>query len=455
MGIQGDLRACLRQLHQLPVSTLDYLPLWLETLRTLLSADAVAALWHDGDTQRSAAGNWFAPQSPVSACERFAASGGGGGGGASGDDAWFPMSPGGLIRGHARRISASHRMLDTAGECSPTLTRAPELDACLGDGDVLDICLMPVLRDRAGQRGAVEAVEGVDAVDVAHPADLLQRTGPLRILVSRDKTHRRFSAYEVQTFERAAAEFAIAPARPVLPWPEAGAAVFPVSAFGRDAGDDPIDPLCRDICGTLVWHHGQPEWADAAALGLMQRVWRGASGEVWPDACLVVRECHALAAELTSLPEAVTPSMSPEFLVPPMSPASAARHASRQVALPGGTLHLQATRLRSMSGRPTERVRIALHLAVPPAIQLLHRLWATPLTPVQREIAMRLLSGQSRAQAREACGIGVQTLKTHLSAMRARLDPVRDASLLRGLGGPGCGVSNASVRSGKTAARLE
>ncbi|WP_141118774.1 hypothetical protein [Pandoraea sp. PE-S2R-1] len=452
MGIQGDLRACLRQLHQLPVSTLDYLPIWLETLRTLLSADAVAALWHDGDTRRSMAGNWFAPQSSVSACERFAASGGVA---ASGDDGWFPMSPGGLIRGHARRVRSSRRTLDAAGECSPTLTRSPEFDACLGDGDVLDICLMPVLRYRAGQ---MDGVDAVDAVDMAHPADFAQRMGPLRILVSRDKTLRRFSAYEVQMFEHAAAEFAIAPTRPVLPWPEAGKAVFPVSAFGRDAGDDPVDPLCRDICGTLVWHHGQPEWADSAALGLMQRVWRGASGDVWPDACLVVRECHALAAELTSLPEAAAPSMSPEFLVPPASAsasASAARHASRRVALPGGTLHLQATRLRSMNGRPTERVRIALHLAVPPAIRLLHRLWATPLTPVQREIAMRLLSGQSRAQAREACGIGVQTLKTHLSAMRARLDPVRDATLLRGLGGPGCGVSNASVRSDKTAARLE
>ncbi|WP_157125665.1 helix-turn-helix transcriptional regulator [Pandoraea norimbergensis] len=445
MGIQGDLRACLRQLHQLPVSTLDYLPIWLETLRTLLSADAVAALWHDGDTQRSTAGNWFAPQSSVSACERFAASGGAM---PSGDDAWFSMAGGELIRGHACRIRLPHRAAHTAVERSPTLTRSSELDACLGDGDVLDICLMPVLRYRAGQMG-------VDAVDVAHPADFPQRTGPLRILVSRDKPHRRFSAYEVQMFEHAAAEFAIVPTRPVLPWPEAGTAVFPVSAFGRDAGDDSVDPLCRDICGTLVWHHGQPEWADSAALGLMQRVWRGASGDVWPDACLVVRQCHALAAELTSLPEAAAPSMSPEFLVPPASPASPARHANRQVALPGGTLHLQATRLRSMNGRPTERVRIALHLAVPPAIRLLHRLWATPLTPVQREIAMRLLSGQSRPQAREACGIGVQTLKTHLSAMRARLDPVRDATLLRGLGGPGCGVSNASVRSGKTAARLE
>ncbi|MBN9093508.1 hypothetical protein, partial [Pandoraea pnomenusa] len=52
-------------------------------------------------------------------------------------------------------------------------------------------------------------------------------------------------------------------------------------------------------------------------------------------------------------------------------------------------------------------------------------------------IAMRLLAGQSRAQTREACAIGVQTLKTHLSLMRARLDPVRDAPLLAGLGRAG------------------
>lgn len=112
-----------------------------------------------------------------------------------------------------------------------------------------------------------------------------------------------------------------------------------------------------------------------------------------------------------------------------------------------------------MGGGVTDRARIVLHLAVPPALRLLQRLWETALTPVQREIAMRLLAGQSRAQTREACAIGVQTLKTHLALMRARLDPVRDAALLAGLRGAATVVARpeprGAVQSGSAAPRLE
>ncbi|MGC7404578.1 helix-turn-helix transcriptional regulator [Pandoraea pneumonica] len=393
MAIQGELRARLRQLHQLPVSTLDYLPVWLETMRTLLAADAVAALWHDSQSGFSTGGHWLAPQASVAACERFAASD------ATmplASDGWERMSRGELIRGHARRVRR--------GNATPppghTLTRSAELDACLGGGDVLDIRLMPVLRRRP------------DA------GEATPRSGPLRLFVSRAPSRPRFSARDMQVFEQAAAEFAFPSTRPRLPPPGLWSRIIEPSAHCLK--DNLTTDICHDVSGTLIWHDERPEWADPAALSLMQRVWRGASGEVWPDACLVVQECGALAAELTSQPD---------------DASSPGRHASRRMAMPGGTLHLHATRLRNMSARPTERVRIALHLAVPSALRLMTRLWATPLTPMQREIAMRLLAGESRAQAREACGIGVQTLKTHLSSMRARLDPVRDAALLRGLGG--------------------
>lgn len=390
--MQGDVRTCLRQIHQLPVPTLDYLPLWLETLRRSLAADGVVALWCHaaGDpTEASDATCWYAPQAPVSACERLAASG------------WAmppvaelqrSLSPGELLRGHARRSRGCPTALPT------TFRRPPDLDRCLPDGDLLDVCLLPLLRET-----------GVDT-SAATPI------GALRLLVSRRKSRPRFSAREVTAFETAAAEFTSAPERPNFPpltamtppvpnlWPEASCNI----------GDD--------VAGTLVWHQRQPEWADPAALALMHRVWRPMPGRAWADACVVVQACQSLADELTLHPsDAVSPGV----------------QVCKAVAVPGGTLHLHATHLCGMGGHTTERVRIALHLCVPPAIRLLQRLWETALTPVQREIAMRLLAGQSRSQTREACAIGVQTLKTHLSLMRSRLDPVRDASLLLGLGGSG------------------
>ncbi|VVE10394.1 hypothetical protein PPN31114_02615 [Pandoraea pneumonica] len=422
MAIRGDLRAFLRQLHQLPVSTLDYLPVWLETLRTLLAADAVAALWHDGlsgqggQGSHAAGGYWFAPQASMSACERFAASD------ATmplSSDGWVAMSRGELIRGHVRRMRPPARGGATRIP-QPFLTRSAELDACLGDGDVLDVRLMPALRREPE----------------ASPSTV--RSGSLRLLVSRARCRPRFNAREVQTFEQAAAEFATASTRSVLPSPGqwngvVGTAAPCVSPVVSGVADDLATDSCHDVSGTLIWHDERPEWADPAALSLMQRVWRGASGEVWPDACLVVQACGGLAAELTSQPD---------------DASSPARQACRRMGVPGGTLHLHATRLRNMSARPTERVRIALHLAVPSALRLMARLRATPLTPVQREIAMRLLAGETREQTREACGIGVQTLKTHLSSMRARLDPVRDAALLRGLGGHGGQRSGCETQRG-------
>lgn len=398
--MQGDVRTCLRQIHQLPVPMLGYLPLWLETLRVWLSADGVAALWcHAPDDPEAATDGtcWYAPQAPMSACERLAASG------------WTmppvtelqcALSHGELLRGHARRSRGCPGAL-------PTMFRRPlELDRCLPDGDLLDVCLLPV----TSTRGA--AGEGGERADfsAAAPVDVL------RLLVSRRRSRPRFSAREVTAFETAAAEFTTAPGRPAFPaltamtppvpnlWPSASGAI----------GDD--------VAGTLIWHQRQPEWADPAALALMHRVWRPTAGRAWPDACVVVQACQALADALTRHGS---------------DAISSGVQVQRAVEVPGGTLHLHATHLCGMGGRATERVRIALHLSVPPAIRLLQRLWETALTPVQREIAMRLLAGQSRSQTREACAIGVQTLKTHLSLMRARLDPVRDASLLLGLGGPG------------------
>jgi DNA-binding CsgD family transcriptional regulator len=398
--MQGDVRACLRQIHQLPVPTLDYLPLWLETLRRSLAADGVAALWchASGDpAEASDATCWYAPQAPASACERLAASG------------WAmppvaelqrSLSHGELLRGHARRSRGCPGALPT------TFRRPPELDRCLPDGDLLDVCLLPVPR-ATGDAG--ERCERDDA-SVAAPI------GALRLLVSRRRSRPRFSAREVTAFETAAAEFTTAPERPNFP--PLTAMTPPVPNLWPEASGDIGD----DVAGTLVWHRRQPEWADPAALALMHRVWRPMPGRAWPDACVVVQACQSLADELTLHPsDAVSPGV----------------QVCKAVAVPGGTLHLHATHLCGMGGRTTERVRIALHLAVPPTLRLLQRLWGTALTPVQREIAMRLLAGQSRSQTREACAIGVQTLKTHLSLMRARLDPVRDASLLLGLGGSG------------------
>ncbi|VVE86425.1 hypothetical protein PBR20603_00345 [Pandoraea bronchicola] len=405
--MQGDVRTCLRQIHQLPVPTLGYLPLWLETLRIWLAADGVAALWchASGDPAEACAATcWYAPQAPASACERLAASG------------WAmppvaalqrSLSHGELLRGHARRSRGC------PGALATTFCRPVELDRCLPDGDLLDVCLLPAARP-TGEAGAG------GETDVRAESSVPAPIGALRLLVSRRNSRPRFSAREVTAFEAAAAEFTTAPDRPNFPtltamapsaptlWPEASGAV----------GDD--------VAGTLVWHRRQPEWADPAALALMHRVWRPMPGRAWSEACVVVQACQSLADELTLHPSgAVAPGV----------------QVGRAVAVPGGTLHLHATHLCGMGGRATDRVRIALHLAVPPAIRLLQRLWGTALTPVQREIAMRLLAGQSRSQTREACAIGVQTLKTHLSLMRARLDPVRDASLLLGLGGSGATVN--------------
>ncbi|WP_150670403.1 helix-turn-helix transcriptional regulator [Pandoraea anhela] len=377
---------------------LGYLPLWLETLRSGLDADGVAALWcharHDTRAPIDALGLadatcWYAPQAPLSACERLAAC------------AWTMPSitelqqalrQGEVLCGHVRR--------GRARAAGPSALRHPAaLGDCLPDGDLLDVCLLPAKQ----------------MADASPSCRDVPPIGALRLLVSRDGERARFTSREVAAFETAAAAFASTPERPHFPPLAEGPSAVPgLSSEGAGA-------VTCDVSGTLVWHRREPEWADPAALALMRRVWRLAPGRTWHDACVVVQACQRLADELRLLP----------------GDAAAGAQVCASVPVPGGTLHLHATHFCAMGGGATERVRIALHLAVPPALRLLQRLWDTALTPVQREIAMRLLAGQSRTQTREACAIGVQTLKTHLSLMRARLDPVRDASLLLGLGGQG------------------
>ncbi len=420
----GDLRACLRQLHQLPVPILGYLPLWLETLRAWLAADGVVALWtqacvdqgEGASDARTEATCWYAPQASLSACEQLAASG-----------RAMPrvaalqraLSHGSVLRNHARRLPGERRHA-----ASMSLCRSPELERCLPDGDLLDVCLRPLPGEA---RQAAETGEQGRAPSTTDTSDF----GTLRLLVSRRSAKPRFNAREVKAFETAALAFATPLERPCFP-PLCASPLSLSLAFSSPVSTFTSADACRradtslaighDVTGTLIWHGRQPEWADPTALALMRRVWHVAPGRAWPDACAVVRSCQSLADELMS---------------PSSSTAGSGAQVSRAMPVPGGTLHLHATHLCGMGGRPTDRVRIALHLAVPPAIRLLQRLCETPLTPVQREIAMRLLAGQSRAQTREACAIGVQTLKTHLSLMRARLDPVRDAALLLGLGRTG------------------
>jgi len=410
-------------MHQLPVPTLGYLPLWLETLRVGLSADSVAALWcHAPDgvspvSDPSGSANvtcGYAPQAPLSACERLASCG------------WTMSIPspnhGGVLFGHARKRSDAARRSSLPSH----LHRPSELEACLADGDVLDAYLLPASRVADERMRPTLSLGG----EVASLTGQTPPLGALRLLVSRSRTRLAFSAREVAAFETVAAEFANAPERPRFPpLPSLASAMLPAvegQAMQEGAGD-----VCVDVSGTLVWHRRQPEWADPGALALMRRVWQLVPGRAWPDACMVVQACQRLADDLTLHPCGMSGA------------AISGAQVGTTLPVPGGTLHLHATYLCGMGGRATERVRISLHLAVPPAIRLLQRLWDTALTPVQREIAMRLLAGQSRTQTREACAIGVQTLKTHLSLMRARLDPVRDASLLLGL------------RSGKTTPRLE
>ncbi|VVD96761.1 hypothetical protein PCA20602_01926 [Pandoraea capi] len=407
--MQGDLRTRLRQIHQLPMPVIGYLPLWLETLRLWLDADGVAALWchaqegtsavsEDGSTDATC---WYAPQAPLAACERLAASG------------WTMPSVAELQHALPQgRVMSTHQRQGRAGAVgageagAALLPRPAALAACLPDGDLLDVCLLPAQR----------------IPDTPPPYQDVAPIGALRLLVSRRREHPRFTSREIAAFETAAAGFATVPERAPFPtFP-----TFPPHAAMTSAVPDPgpevSDAIGADITGTLVWHRRQPEWADPAALALMRRVWRLVPGRAWPDACVVVQACQRLADEL---------------MLHPCDAPPAGAQVCASVPVPGGTLHLHATHLCGMGGSATERVRIALHLAVPPAVRLLQRLWETALTPVQREIAMRLLAGQSRTQTREACAIGVQTLKTHLSLMRARLDPVRDASLLLGLGGQG------------------
>ncbi len=432
--MHGELRACLRQIHQLPVPTLGYLSLWLETLRTGLAADGVVALWCEGAevdaaedstfAQASGVTEWYAPQTSLLACEQMAVSGGP----AMPAAAIWPRSPSrdSLLRAHARRARGKG-----AAQEAISLPRPAALDRCLPDGDLLDVCVRPVAALPAAMFDAPSA----------------KPIGALRLLVGRHRSKPRFNARDVTTFEAAASEFAAPPGRPLFPpLPSSSSPSSPSSAATHSSfsalpllssvpSPMPAPPAMPstsrpaawwavddDVTGTLVWHRHQPEWADPSALALMRRVWRPAPGGAWPDACAVVDVCRSLANAL---------------MLQPPNETGAGRQASRAVLVPGGTLHLHATHLCGMGGRATERVRIALHLAVPPSIRLLQRLRATALTPVQREIAMRLLAGQSRAQTREACAIGVQTLKTHLSLMRARLEPVRAAPLLGGLGGAG------------------
>lgn len=430
MRRRASLRAYLRQLRALALPALQTLPAWLDGARELLDADHVAAVWLD---RLGKPDGCHAPDAGNDVCARLMA-GAWPSGPSMGDlasvTAGHPLI--GRWRAHLRggeRISTHWRRLGgqdaSAGRSNPIVARRPAIGdtrevsstvsilSALSGGarcaDVLDACLVP---GRCHDGSATCDGTGT------RPSGL-----PWLLLVMRDADRAGFDARERTLFDGLAAELA-APA-PAWALPSACHAL----------ATSVSDKASRE--GTVIWHAGQPEWLDHQAHALLRHGCQGYVDTRGPLATPVMHACGQVVEALDAHPEG--------GMAQGQDVAEAV--VERCLDVPGGCLRLRAARLQCPLGHPSDRVRVLLRFSPPAELMLLQRLRDTPLSPLQREIALRLMCGQSREAVRAACGMGVQTLKTHLSSMRARLDPANDREILAGLAG--------ALRSGKTTARLE
>lgn len=368
MTCLAHIRLHLRQLLRLPVPFVATLPVWLNTMRSLLGADGGLALWWE-----DAEGPPFflASHAHDIGCESFASSG------------WRPIDVGGACAG---RVNAS-------------LTSAPPAVRALlegrGDGEMLSTWV-----------GARRLWVG-----------LTRRAGAAR-----------YNARLVALFEALTAELSCQVASPL---PKCLAATCGPSE-GRPAASAG-DAAARDASvGTLVMCDATTRWLDRHAWQALRCAWRMHPDGRWPDIAPVAMACERLAREqdAAQVGDAVSP-----------------RDACERMYVPGGEVHLRAATMMNAHGHRSALVRVQLQRHVPPELAWFKRLSGTSLSPVQREVALRLACGQTREAVRTACDIGNETLKTHLALARARLDPAVDAELLAILAG--------AVRSGKPTRRLE
>ncbi|GAB3625755.1 hypothetical protein PTE30175_04321 [Pandoraea terrae] len=404
---QADLRAYLRQLSRVGLGSLLVMPEWLAAAGRGFGADGVACVWLDrtlrpgdvyapdlnGEARLQMAGHLAnltgAPQAPGHPGSRMPT-----------------PPPGGLAGGYAIGWWRALYRAGHGGDLAPWLMQAGQFaDALDGWIRLPNGTAMLALMLRRARSGPFHASD-------------VRRFGPLLGDLADGLT---------QAHAETAA--GVAPAS------------MPACAPPGDAFDAP------GAEGTMVMRAGRPEWLDQGAQGLLcMRLQARPGGGGWPEIAPVAQTCRELAAEASTgaprdagnmAPDArnreadcgvsVTGQGWPQCDSPP-------EPAERRIVVPGGCVTVRAMRLRSPGGRPTDRVGISIRHQPPRAVRLLRQLRATALSPLQREIAYRLACGQSRAEIREACAIGAETLKTHISQIRIRLHPCGDAALLADVG---------------------
>ncbi len=90
---------------------------------------------------------------------------------------------------------------------------------------------------------------------------------------------------------------------------------------------------------------------------------------------------------------------------------------SRQLAVPQGLLSLDMRPLQPAAAAPPSHWLLRLQLQRPQQIDVVRRVLALPLTPLQREIAVLAGLGHARADSLALAGISNAALKKHLGAI--------------------------------------
>ncbi|MGB3067486.1 MAG: hypothetical protein WBC18_03025 [Ottowia sp.] len=92
--------------------------------------------------------------------------------------------------------------------------------------------------------------------------------------------------------------------------------------------------------------------------------------------------------------------------------------AAARMAVPGGWLAAGMSTLHSLAGRPAHHL-VTLQMQRPRSVDMVQRVLALPLSPLQRELALLAGLGHARADCHRLAGVGEAALKKHLRAIFA------------------------------------
>lgn len=148
----------------------------------------------------------------------------------------------------------------------------------------------------------------------------------------------------------------------------------------------------------------------------------GTSGHVLVDAANL-KPLSADAAAVQLLQEAHIPGLGLYGANATALPPDLFRHLgmqpgqSKHLPVPKGVLHVHTHPLRHCNARDAGHWLLTLQLRHPCQIDMMRRVLALPLTPMQREIAALAGLGHPRSDCARHTGVGAAALKKHLNAI--------------------------------------